>query len=521
MEPSGPTSLSDLEADVALSDGDDMGDEIWPGTPPVPVAMLVMGAEGASRPVSPATRQPTATQHPTIPASSTSKRPLSCSSDTNSEPSSPRPTTKSSKLMDSSGAHRPPQETGTYRPAPLLDSSHGALSPPAFAPRAHYVKLSFKGNLSVDVKLRWLSEVKRGFHLDRDKAEVKMSAITSRFVYISRRRPDIVRSVTSGEFLSLSLEIHDSPERPRKFSTYLLTRYPVTTDPALAKDLPGIHTARRFRQDGTPINRLVVTWSLPQPPPPSFAFDFLPCLPPCQFRQMKDEQPWCYRCWNFGHISRYCSASERCAYCSEPHDSRTCPHRPTPAPALASDPASMQQDPAVQDTSLWKCPRCLQPGVNVWHPGCSQRRVATAPVNHVATHASGPPPPKPPHSVTPSPVTITSDTPQVTALSDAVATLQTRVASLVTRLDTIEARLDSLISKQATFGTTLTSMAESQTVIINSIIALTERLDTVASRLDTLTAPPMGDPQCNASPRGARVTPTSSSGHRPPHQRVQ
>ena len=542
MDASGPLSLQDLDADLDLRDaGDNM--------PQDNSDEMVTGDEGA--------RTPTPVIQPSTTQTSASKRPLSYSSDGNSGPSSPTP--KFSKHRDYSGPLQgiglPNQESSTHRPAHLMDSSRGALSlgatpHPAFAPREKYVKLLFKGNLSVDFKHRWLSEVTRAFHLDRDLAEVKMSAITSRFVYISRRRSDIIDSVTSGEFLSLSLEIQDSPDRPRKFPTYLLTRYPVFTDPALAKNLPGVYTARRFLQNGKPINRLVITWSLPQPPPSSFTFSFLPCLPPCEFRQMKDEQPWCYRCWNFGHISRYCSAPERCAYCSEAHDSRTCPHRAPKPPTLASDSASLplalasdsassqpHPSPAMPDTSHWKCPRCHQPGVTVWHQDCPRGRGTPAPTTHTATRAPGPPPPPPPHTATPSPSTATAThttgppppppphtatpSPQVTALRDAVATLQTRVTSLMARFDTIEARLDSLVSKQATIEITLNSLTESQTTIIKSISELTERLTTVASHLDTLNALPMRDPPREAPPKGARVTATSSSSRRPPNKPVR
>ncbi|KAG0713274.1 hypothetical protein GWK47_016555 [Chionoecetes opilio] len=110
------------------------------------------------------------------------------------------------------------QQAPSSRAAPLLR----APPPPAFVPRDAYIKLLFRDNPSVAIKLRWLSEVNGAFHLDRDQAEVKMAAITSRFVYISRQRPDIVTS-------------------PRKFPTYLLTRSPVCSDPALAKELPGVY----------------------------------------------------------------------------------------------------------------------------------------------------------------------------------------------------------------------------------------------------------------------------------------
>ena len=181
---------------------------------------------------------------------------------------------------------------------------------PAFAPRDDYVKLLFRDNPSVETKLRWLSEINKNFNLDRNLAEVKMFVVTSRFVYICRKRIDIINSVTRGEFLSLFLDAQDSFQRPRKYPTYLLTRYPVCVNPSLAKALYGIHTVKRFIQDGAPISRIVITWSLPDPPPPYITFAFLPSLPSCKVRRMKDEQPWCFRYWGIDHISSYCSRLE-------------------------------------------------------------------------------------------------------------------------------------------------------------------------------------------------------------------
>lgn len=510
METSGPVSIADVEADLHMSEDDDDSERHWPPLPDGCHDALDTGIVAASG-------LPTSL-HP-HPRASTSKRRISSSSDSNDEHSTP--TAKSFKPKESSRMQQraPGTECSSSRPAdPALNPP-----PPAFAPRADYIKLLFKDKPSVDIKLRWLSEVTRAFHLDRDQAEVKMSAITSSFVYISRHRSDIVDSVTKGEFLSLSLETQDSPERPRKFPTYLLTRYPVSCDPALAKEMSGIYTARRFYQDGAPINRLVVTWSLPQPPPPSVAFSFLPCLPFCEFRRMKDEQPWCYRCWNIGHISRYCTASERCAYCSESHDSRTCPHRPPPPPAPASDASSLQPQPQPLDTSLWKCPRCHQPGVNVWHPGCPRRRADAAPSGtHGTTRASqSSPPPPPPGRATP-PATTTPV--EVTALRDAVAALKTRVTSLTARFEAIETRLDGLVSKQDSLETQMKTVVESQQVIIDSITSLTEQLSTVASNLETLTNSPKSSLPRNVLPRApshARAHTASSTSHRPSNGHVQ
>lgn len=488
---------------MAMSDEDDLLQEHWP---------LLTSPERHDAQVTEAR-----TPSPTPRASSAAKRPINHASDSSAESSSPA--AKTIKRKESSGSEQrvPAQPTDAVRNSLSLN----ALPPPAFAPRSDYVKLLFKDNPSVDIKLRWLSEVTRTFHLDRDLAEVKMAAITSRFVYISRSRSDIVDSVTKGEIVSLFLEIQDSPERPRKYPTYLITRYPVCTDPALAKELPGIYTARRFYQNGTPINRLVVTWSLPHPPPHSIAFSFLPCLPACEFRRMKDEQPWCYRCWKSGHISRYCSALERCAYCSESHDSRTCPHRPPP-PVPASDSATMEPQPTPPDTSRWKCPRCHEPGVNAWHPGCARRRANAAPTTATrrTTGAIQPPPP-PPHSASPPASNINAESTQVTELREAVATLKTRVASLSARFDGIEAHLNSFISKQATFEAKLNTLVESHQVVVSSINCLTQKLDTVASSLETLTAPPVKSPPRGVAATGARITTHSSSRRRSSQESVR
>ena len=106
-----------------------------------------------------------------------------------------------------------------------------------------------------------------------------MAAVTSRFVYITRGRQDIIERVTKGEFISLLLDVQDSPERTRKYPSYLVTKYPIDVDPSLALELPGVHSARRFRQNGLAINRIVVTWKLLDPPPSTlFCLVFSPAF---------------------------------------------------------------------------------------------------------------------------------------------------------------------------------------------------------------------------------------------------
>ncbi|KAG0718843.1 hypothetical protein GWK47_051694 [Chionoecetes opilio] len=219
MEPSGPVSFEGLEADLALSDDDDDMSQVWPSLTHHDRHDALGPGAGAAPVLSPPVLSPPVPSRTTLhlarQASSSVKRPVSSSLDSICEPL--YPAAKSSMRKESSGPWQ-----STAAPTQLFPPSREVPSlrappPPAFAPRADYIKLLFRDNPSVDIKLRWFSEVNGAFHLDCDQDEVKMASITSRFVYIFPHRPHIVGSVTKGEFLSLLLEIQDSPERPPAF----------------------------------------------------------------------------------------------------------------------------------------------------------------------------------------------------------------------------------------------------------------------------------------------------------------
>ncbi|XP_050738499.1 uncharacterized protein LOC127009444 [Eriocheir sinensis] len=331
-------------------------------------------------------------------------------------------------------------------------------------------------------------------------AEVKMAAVTSRFVYISRQRTDIISRVQAGEFLSLPLTPMDSPDRPRKFPSYILTRYPVDVDPRLAEGHQGVYSARRFIQNGSPINRIVVVWSIPDPPPSTMAFDFLPCLPPCEVRKLQNDQPWCFRCWGVGHISRYCSASPKCAWCAAAHDTRTCPVKNESSRPAASTSSDLQPP---KDVSLWKCPRCLQPGVNVWH-GCARRQ---APLRTSST--ASPPPPLPPLSnKTANPTD--SASPQDVALRKAISSLQARVTTMEDRFSALDARINELVAAQAATASKLNTMVEAQEAVVTVVSSLTEKMDTICARLEKLYQTP---PASAMSPSGCSSTSTPHRSH--------
>ncbi|MPC59881.1 hypothetical protein E2C01_053910 [Portunus trituberculatus] len=276
---------------------------------------------------------------------------------------------------------------------------------PTFAPWGSYMKLMLEGNPSVDVKLRWLAEVIRALKLERTLAEIKMAVVTSHFVYIARNRPNI---------------------------------------------------------DGQPISRIVITWNLQEPPPSSIDLSFLPCLPSCEVREVS------YKCWGIGHISRYCSAPEKCALCAGSHDSRTCPHRAPPLPPTAT----RTLPPPADVTAHWKCLRCQAIGVSVWH-GCSRPKAAsTLPLKQPL------PPPIPIRTDTTDISILVSPFPEVQALRNTADKLMTRCASLETRLDTIEACMSSMVAIQAKTEATLATLVEMQQASISSVNSLMKRLET-------------------------------------------
>ncbi|KAK3884721.1 hypothetical protein Pcinc_011039 [Petrolisthes cinctipes] len=132
--------------------------------------------------------------------------------------------------------------------------------------------------------------------------------------------------------------------------------------------------------------------------------------------------------------------------------------------------------PPPEDMSRWKCPRCLQPEVNVWH-GCTRRKVQA----RVSTIAPPPPPPPPPPQS--APPTSPASPPDL-ALRKSVATLMARCTDLENRFSALEARIDELVAAQAANDSKLSTLVEAQQAIISTVTILTEKMDTVASRLE-------------------------------------
>ncbi|MPC53281.1 hypothetical protein E2C01_047170 [Portunus trituberculatus] len=275
-----------------------------------------------------------------------------------------------------------------------------------------------------------------------------MTAVTSRFVYIARNRLDI-----------------DSPERPRKLPTYLITRYPVGVDPNLSKELEGVYSTRLFFQDGQPISRIVVIWNLQEPPLSSTDLSFLPCLPSSGIRELDDVPS--HLVISAGVLAIFLATVRllrsvrsvlgvtiRTHVLIAPHHFH--PQAQTPPPS-----ASCWRYHTLEVSSL----------------SCAWSRV------FVATQTTTPFTDSDTYQYHRRLYTCVSS-PQVQALRNTVDKLMTRCASLETRLDTFEACMSSMVAIQAKTEATLATLVETQQASISSVSSLTERLETFVAHFE-------------------------------------
>lgn len=468
MAYSGPASFGVLEDDLAVSEDD----EIWPRLPDVGRKRQLMTSSKAVPPLQP----PAAVAEPLATTSSSKRgREDLTSSDENIAPVNKTCRAGNSEGEDNDQTASKLQPTDVLSRPPPPPAQVSNLRLPAFAPRTDYLRLEFEEVISVETKLRWLSEVSRQFCLEKNLAEVKMSAVTSRFVYVARARSDVIKSAVNGEILAIKFKVDDYQERPKKLKTFLITRYPVGVDPNLSKELPGVYSCRRFYQQGRTLSRIIVTWNKEEPPPSTVEFSFLPCLPPCEVRPWVDETPTCFKCWGSGHISTYCKAAEKCGWCSGNHDSRTCQHRGPPRRQTEVDNAPPTPPPAV--AANWQCPRCNERGVSAWH-GCSKRPTSTS------TSTSTPSRPPPPPSAPPSPPSSTTSplAQRVAKLQSALEKLEAVSTSFESRMDALEASINNLTASHASVEAAVETLTEAQHTMIEKLTTLTQRVESWATR---------------------------------------
>ena len=234
----------------------------------------------------------------------------------------------------------------------------------------------------------------------------------------------------------------------------------------------------------TPINRILVVWNHQEPPLPAISFDFLPCSPPCEVRNLKMTSR--DKCWGIGHISRYCSALSKCAWCAARHDSRTCPEK---KPTSLSKSSSSSDPSPEMDKSRWKCPRCHKPGVNVWH-GCARRQPPLPPP---------PPPPSPSTQSWNAGAVPALPSRQELAIRKSVEFLMARCSALEKSFDALDARFESLLSAHVATDNRLSSLVDTNQAVIASVTALTDKMD--ANRFDRM---------CDLSTRPSTSSPASA-----------
>ncbi|MPC48413.1 hypothetical protein E2C01_042185 [Portunus trituberculatus] len=152
---------------------------------------------------------------------------------------------------------------------------------------------------------------------------------------------------------------------------------------------------------------------------------------------------------SFPFCPLYCSASPKCVWCAAAHKSRECPNR---CSALLYSASTSTTEPLPSSfSSQWKCPCCLQPGVNVWH-SCGHHR----------TQPHGPdlvPLPPPSTPVLTSPV-LSSSPARCTALEDRFASFDTKTDGLANSHAVTASRISTLLKSQETIVSSVSTLAE-------------------------------------------------------------
>lgn len=413
----------------------------------------------------------TDTQHSATPTSRTITTPP----DQHSTPATSNPMTANNTVQTAPSVindiHLQARNAPTFSGRREGGSSDHTYIPGAFAPRDQFVRLAFPQATSTEHKLRWTAAVHRELNLDRSQRLIRVASIRSPFVYVARSLSQEIQRMLDGDFASVQLQRMDVPVRQPRLPEYLVTKFPKELDISVAYELEGVATARRVHHylTGDPLNRIYITWNKTHPPPATFSFPGTEAFsPPPKIDPANPRQVQCYKCWQYGHIAKHCSSPQTCAWCSENHWSRECPHQKEAVDAdnAAQPPANDDSDPNIITEPTppkmllhpkFKCPRCHTPGVPIWHTGCpakpaapaltttrhpTQPQLLTAATTGPDSHPHFPPlPQRGPSTVAPATqppgVSSVSFTTRLTGLEHAVSELQRSVQELVAALPNI------------------------------------------------------------------------------------
>ena len=157
MEYTGPATLSDPHMDLTIHEENFQDEEHWPllSSPPIIDAHDVDSEAVASTSKVDIIRSGARPKRNLEEGSNSGIQAFSSAAKT----SKPNPTSSPTSTPTSTRKQPPSQHRA-------VDSTR-ALTPPAFAPRADYMKLAFRENPSVETKIRWLADVNRTLNSPR------------------------------------------------------------------------------------------------------------------------------------------------------------------------------------------------------------------------------------------------------------------------------------------------------------------------------------------------------------------
>ncbi|XP_069186952.1 uncharacterized protein [Procambarus clarkii] len=236
----------------------------------------------------------------------------------------------------------------------------GGAPRPTLAPRNKYARLAFPSHVTSDQRYAWMRrDLPNHFP---DPIDLIIPRHASPYIYVARSDEVTISALLQGRVGGITFSKADSPERSRRYREYLVTSYPRDLDVSHAKELPGVHSARRIKSGGKPLNRIVIVWEHETPPPSHHTF-LGPYQPACPITPWASSAVMCFNCQHFGHVAKHCQSSGTCAFCAANHLAKDCPNKDH-APGT---------DETTSSATKHKCSRCLREGVTAWHKDCVRR----------------------------------------------------------------------------------------------------------------------------------------------------
>ena len=343
------------------------------------------------------------------------------------------------------------------------------------------MKLSFPPTCSAQQRGVWIRRAVSDQRFTGLPGCIRIMSSSPPNIYISRQYPKLTDFLTTDGYLGVVFTKHDFQTRSKKLPEFLVTKYDRDCDPQRLLSITGVISARRLRNArGEPINKVIVLCHQDSSPPSEF--DYHPFLPPCTIQPAHPSLPLCYRCYDTGHVAKYCPrATPKCGLCSGDHHTLECDvrHKATVTPPASPqstpdstdfpDLISDHSPPATTDPKMahprylastdFRCPRCGRGGVNAWHSDCPRKHSPPLPPSPPAPLVPSQPSPVAPLSSVPTPPhsSSSSSSPHLPTLTSCDNTTEQRIHDLEAEVRALQSTNQQVMNQLMFLVSTLIS----------------------------------------------------------------